>query len=99
MRRIAYGKQKADTYEIADILSHLMHSSTSKGRISDLGETLVACTVGLWEVFREYQPDLFSSDSQSVRLRRLELFKQEATGLFGKSTTPTPDSPTSQTAK
>lgn len=89
MRRIAYGMKQDETYEMADILSRLMHSSTSKGQISDLGETLVACTVGLWDVFRELQPDLLHTDSAGLRHEKLDRFREAASRLFGKSTTPT----------
>ena len=84
LRRIAFGKMKASTYEFADILSRLMHSSTNKGRLSDLGEDLVACTVGLWNVFRAFEPDLFVEDSFSHRLEKLDMFKPQAIHLFGK---------------
>jgi len=84
MGRIAYGMKKAETYEMADILSRLMHSSTSKGHTSDLGETLLACTVGLWNVFRELQPDLLHTDTASLRLERLDRFREAATACSGR---------------
>jgi hypothetical protein len=84
LRRIAYGKMKRETYEFADMVSRLMHKSTNKGRLSDLGHDLVTCTVGLWETFRYFEDSLFSENSASDRRERLQMFQKEAKSLFGK---------------
>lgn len=94
MRQINYGKRSGHTYEIADILGRLFHSSATKGQISDLGDDMVACTVGLWSVFVDEAPsNLFSDEvqrSETIKRRqdKLDLFKEQASALFGKSAAP-----------
>lgn len=53
LRRVHYGKLVEETYEFADIMSRLLHNSSSKGQISNLGVDLIAITVGLWSMFKE----------------------------------------------
>ena len=76
MRRIYYGKLETETYEFADILSRLLHANTNKGQISNLGQDLVACTVGLWRVFKG------SGVSAAERHRLLAEFEPSARRLF-----------------
>lgn len=52
LRRVHYGKLAEETYEFADIMSRLLHNSSSNGQISNLGVDLVATTVGLWRIFK-----------------------------------------------
>lgn len=52
LRRIHYGKLDEETYEFADIMSRLLHASSNKGQISNLGVDLIASTVGLWGIFK-----------------------------------------------
>jgi hypothetical protein len=78
LRRIDYGERSADTAEFAKHMKNLLHMSTNKGDISDLGEDLVACTVGLWRTFKE-------GKTIAERYASLEEFRQGADKLFGKS--------------
>lgn len=78
LRRIHYGMEETETYEFADIMSRLLHSSTSKGKVSDLGSDLVACTVGLWRAFKDVP-----YNNQS-RADVLEQFKNSAQSAFGR---------------
>jgi hypothetical protein len=77
LRRIHYGMEEAATYELADILSRLLHSSTNKGQVSDLGNDLVACTVGLWRAFKD------APNNNQTRAEVLEQFKSSAQSAFG----------------
>jgi|GEM_PF-2075608 len=79
LRRIHYGMEDKATYEFADIMSRLMHSSTNKGQISDLGSELLACTVGLWRTFKDVPYN------GQTRSQVLEQFKESADAIFGKS--------------
>lgn len=91
LRRIAYAKLKEETYEVADILSRLMHSATAKGQISNLGENLVATTVGLWSLFRYFDDEReVGNDTFEQRVARLDGFEREARSLYGKNTATLP---------
>lgn len=91
LRRIAYGKLRPETYEFADILSRLLHSSTKRGQISDLGEDLVATTVGLWNVFRCFDDEReIGNDTLEQRVAKLDEFRTEARSLYGKNTATLP---------
>lgn len=78
LRRIHYGMEDEATYEFADIMSRLMHSTSNKGQISDLGKELVACSVGLWRTFKQVP-----HNNQS-REALLEQFSDSAKRIFGK---------------
>ena len=87
LRRIAYAKRKEETYEVADILGRLMHSATAKGQISDLGDNLVATTVGLWSLFRYFDDEReVGNDTFDQRVAKLDMFEAEARSLYGKNT-------------
>lgn len=78
LRRVHYGMEDQATYEFADIMSRLMHASTNKGQISDLGNDLVACTVGLWRTFKDVP---YNGQSRG---EVLEQFKSSANAILGK---------------
>lgn len=78
LRRVHYGMEDQSTYEFADIMSRLMHSSTNKGQVSDLGKELVACTVGLWRMFKDVPYN------NQTRSEVLEQFSASAKAAFGK---------------
>lgn len=79
LRRIHYGMEDAATFEFADIISRLMHSSTNKGQVSELGKDLIACTVGLWRTFKDVPYN------NQTRGELLEQFSSSANSIFGKS--------------
>ncbi len=76
LRRIHYGKLDEETYEFADIMSRLLHSSTNKGQISDLGVDLIATTVGLWSIFK-------AGVSADDRYAMIDEIERHASKLFG----------------
>lgn len=79
LRRLHYAMEDQSTFELADIMSRLMHASTNKGQISDLGKDLVACTVGLWRAFKDVPVNGQSRNDV------LEQFKASANIAFGKA--------------
>lgn len=79
LRRIHYGMEEQATYEFADIISRLLHSSTSRGQVSDLGKELVSCTVGLWRTFVDY------GHYPASKAELLEQFKESANSVFKKA--------------
>lgn len=98
MRRLAYGKLNQATYEMADIMSRLMHGSSNKGRFSDLGEDLVGSTMALWRVFQflEENGDP-AADSLDRRLSRLDEFKTATERLFRQASGASYDADVSET--
>lgn len=91
LRRIDYAKKEMATQDFADMISRLVHTSTAKGKIGNLGEDLIACTVGLWATFKDYQPEDSPEPISTYRRHRLDEFEKEATSLFGKTTATPPE--------
>lgn len=92
LRRIAYAKREEATFGVADMLSRLMHSATAKGQISNLGDNLVATTVGLWSLFRYFDDEReIGNDTFEHRVARLDEFQKEARSLYGKKTATLPE--------
>ncbi len=69
LRRIPYGKLDEETYEFANIMTRLLHSSTNKGQISDLGVDLIATTIRLWSISQNW----CSEDEQDICQRRSKI--------------------------
>lgn len=77
LRRIDYGERNTATVDFAQHMKNLLHMNTAKGSISNLGEDLVGCTVGLWRTFK-------AGKAVKQRYASLEEFAANASSLFGK---------------
>lgn len=77
LRRLDYGMRKSETAEMASIMSRLLHTSTNKGQISDLGVDLVTTTVGMWRIFK-------AGVSSAERYTMIDEIAPQARKLFGE---------------